>query len=221
MKHTWRWLLAAALLLVACERQDSARATAPQAQQDPPAQDKPAQALREAPAPGAPAHEEPASAPGSMSSSAQSPVDALNALDPRKPVPLQPMMAWHQKQNMQQHLVAIGEINEGLARQDWDAVIKAAGAIGTSPEMTQMCQHMGAGAEGFTEMALEFHQRADGIKAAAQKKDRAAVLEATAHTIKACTSCHATWRQDVVDAATWQQRTGSAHQPMMHHGHGQ
>ena len=31
----------------------------------------------------------------------------LAALDNRSPVPLQPMMAWHQKQNMMAHLVAI------------------------------------------------------------------------------------------------------------------
>ena len=86
--------------------------------------------------------------------------------------------------------------------------------------MQQMCEHMGAGAEGFTELALEFHTRADAIAVAAESKDAKAVLEATSHTLQACTACHASYRQDVVDAATWQSRTGSAHDPAAMHGGG-
>ncbi len=144
---------------------------------------------------------------------------ALNQLDPRQPVPLQPMMAWHQKQNMQQHLVAVQQIVDAVARDDWDAAATAARSIGTSPQMQQMCQHMGMGAQGFTELALDFHRRADGIAEAATQRDATAVLRATSHTLQACTACHASYRQDVVDAATWQARTGSAHVPMQggHH----
>lgn len=147
------------------------------------------------------------------------PVAALNAMDPRTPVPLQPIMAWHQKQNMQQHLVAIQGILAALIKEDWTAVETAAADISTSPQMQQMCRHMGAGAKGFTKLALEFHHRADGIGAAAKAHDGAAVLRATAHTLQACTTCHATYKQDVVDAATWQRRTGSTHVPGgMEHG---
>jgi hypothetical protein len=86
--------------------------------------------------------------------------------------------------------------------------------------MQQMCQHMGAGAEGFTELALEFHRRADAIGEAAREHDGPAVLRATSNTLQACTGCHAAYRQDIVDATTWEQRTGSAHDPaMMHGGH--
>ena len=141
----------------------------------------------------------------------------LDALDPRKPVPLQPMMAWHQKQNMQDHLLAIQQIQDALSKDDWDAVVKASERIGSSPQMAQMCQHMGAGAAGFTEMALEFHRRADGIAVAAKEKDFKGTLSATANTLETCTSCHATYRQEIVDAATWRERTGSAHQPTMGH----
>ncbi len=94
----------------------------------------------------------------------------LDALDPRTPVPLQPMMAWHQKQNMQNHLVAIEQITGALPSQDWPKIIKASEEIGTSPAMQQMCEHMGAGAPGFTDMALEFHRRADGIAEAARSE---------------------------------------------------
>jgi hypothetical protein len=148
------------------------------------------------------------------------PYVALNGMDTRRPVPLQPMMAWHQKQNMMEHLVAIQGITEGLVKDDWEAIAKSSALIESSPQMAQMCQHMGAGAEGFTEMALDFHKRADQIGIAARAKDRVGVLQATSHTLQACTTCHATYRQDVVDAETWQARTGTAHDPaMMHGGH--
>lgn len=143
---------------------------------------------------------------------------ALDKMDPRTPVPLQPMMAWHQKQNMQEHLVAIQRITGGLASEDWDEVSKASALIESSPQMAQMCQHMGAGAEGFTALALDFHKRADKIGEAAKAKDKNAVLQATSHTIQACTGCHAAFKQQVVDATRWQEITGSAHQPGMHHG---
>ena len=135
----------------------------------------------------------------------------LDRMDPRKPVPLQPMMAWHQKQNMQDHLVAIQQITDALARDDWDAIARAASRIEASPQMQRMCQHMGAGAEGFTPLALDFHKRAEAIAPAARAKDAKAVLKATAHTLAACTSCHATYRQEIVSAEVWQQRTGSTH----------
>lgn len=145
---------------------------------------------------------------------------ALDAMDSRKPVPLQPMMAWHQKQNMMEHLVAIQRITGGLAKDDWDEVAKGSALIESSPQMAQMCQHMGSGAAGFTELALDFHKRADKIGEAAKAKDKDAVLAATSNTIQACTGCHAAFKQQVVDAATWQKLTGSEHQPGGHHGGG-
>ena len=73
--------------------------------------------------------------------------------------------------------------------------------------------HMGAGAEGFTELALDFHRRADRIAVAAKAQDEKGVLRATAETLEACTGCHAMFKQEVVDAPTWQARTGSTHEP--------
>ncbi|MGB8221805.1 MAG: cytochrome c [Polyangiales bacterium] len=160
-----------------------------------------------------------ASAPVASSNACQ-PIAELSALDPRRPVPLQPMMAWHQKQNMQQHLEAIQGIVDGLAQEDWKAIGLASARIESSPQMQQMCEHMGAGAEGFTELALDFHHRADAIGEAARAQDAQAVLRATSNTLQACTSCHAKFRQQVVDAETWMARTGQAHDPaMMHGGH--
>ncbi len=158
--------------------------------------------------------------PVAAAAAAGHPADELARLDPRTPVPLQPMMAWHQKQNMMEHLVAIQRITDGLAREDWEEIASAAALIESSPQMQQMCQHMGAGADGFTELALDFHRRADGIGEAARARDGAGVLRATATTLQACTGCHAAYRQEVVDAATWQARTGATHDPAaMHGGH--
>lgn len=134
----------------------------------------------------------------------------LNRLDPRRPVPLLPKMAWHQKQNMQAHLAAIQRITAALAGEDWEEVRAAAATIGTSPQMQRMCEHMGAGAEGFTELALEFHRRADGIGEAAATKDVARVLRATSGTLQTCVGCHAAYRQEVVDAGTYGRLTGAS-----------
>jgi hypothetical protein len=189
-------LLAAASAL-ACDRPDPGSAPAATAGTDA--------------SPASPAAPEP-------SASECAPLAALAALDTRRPVPLQPMMAWHQKQNMMEHLVAIQRITDGLARSDWDEIAEASALIETSPQMQQMCQHMGAGADGFTELALEFHRRADKIGVAAGDRDPTAVLEATASTLAVCTGCHASYRQDLVDAATWETRTGSVHDPALVHG---
>jgi cytochrome c556 len=62
---------------------------------------------------------------------------------------------------------------------------------------------MGAGAPGFTEQAIAFHKTADGIAVAAKSRDGNAVLSALGTTLKTCTGCHATWKQKVVDEATF------------------
>lgn len=143
------------------------------------------------------------------------PSAVLDAMDSRKPVPLLPMMANHQKQNMRDHLVAVQEIIAALATDDYAAIEKAAGRIGFSEQMGQMCTHMGAGAPGFTEQALHFHRTADGIAVAARAKDKAKVMTELSATLQTCTACHAAWKQQVVDEAGWQKATASA-PPMQH-----
>lgn len=135
--------------------------------------------------------------------------DALDAIDSRKPVPLLPMMANHQKQNMREHLVAVQEIVSALGSDDFERIEAAALRIGSSPQMGQMCNHMGKGAPGFTEQALGFHSTADGIVAAAKEQDKAKVLAALDATLKTCTACHETWKQRIVTDAEWQQATST------------
>ena len=127
------------------------------------------------------------------------PPPGLDAIDTRTPLPLLPMMANHQKQNMRDHLVAVQEIVQGLAANDYDAVEKAAKRIGYSDEMAQMCTHMGAAAPGFTEQSIRFHRTADRIAEAARTRERAKVLDELGTTLQTCTACHAVWKQRVVD----------------------
>jgi hypothetical protein len=131
----------------------------------------------------------------------------LDRIDGRIPVPLLPMMANHQKQNMRDHLLAVQEVILASSAGDFPAIEKAATRMGYSEQMGQMCTHMGTGAPGFTEQALAFHHTADTIGAAARRRDGAAVMEALGSTLQTCTGCHATFRQSVVDEATWNRLT--------------
>lgn len=135
---------------------------------------------------------------------------SLDDMDARIAVPLLPMMANHQKQNMRDHLLAVQEIILAAGREDFSGVEKAVARMGYSPQMGQMCTHMGAGAKGFTEQALSFHHTADSIAAAARHRDRPAVMAALGATLQACTGCHETYRQHVVDEATWTHLTSMA-----------
>ncbi len=148
-------------------------------------------------------------ATAALPSSTATPAEHLDRLDPRKAVPLLPMMANHQKQNMRDHLVVVQEVVAALAREDFPAIQRAASRIAFSDPMGQMCTHMGAGAPGFSEQAITFHRTADTIAAAARSRDRGAVLNALSGTLQTCTSCHAAWKQQVVDQASWEQASSS------------
>lgn len=118
---------------------------------------------------------------------------------------------------MRDHLLAVQEIVVALSNEDYAGVEKAARRIGYSETMAQMCTHMGAGAPGFTEQGIAFHRAADGIVEAARQGDRQRVLAELGATLATCTSCHAKWKQQVVDDATWQRVTQMT--PPMHGQH--
>jgi hypothetical protein len=156
-------------------------------------------------------------APAAVSSaqpSTSGPQVLLDRLDARTPVPLLPMMANHQKQNMRDHLAAVQQIVAAAAKSDFATIEKAAGRIGFSEQMGQMCEHMGAGAPGFTEAALKFHHDADKIGEAAHKRDAQLVLSLLGQTLTQCTGCHETYKQHVVDEAEWTDTSGT---PAPHH----
>jgi hypothetical protein len=79
-----------------------------------------------------------------------------------------------------------------------------------------MCSHMGAGAPGFTEQALHFHRTADEIGGAARRQDADAVLRALGETLSTCTGCHASFKQRIVDEATWASMTGGSSRVPVH-----
>jgi cytochrome c556 len=127
----------------------------------------------------------------------------------RQPLYLLPMMAEHQKQNMREHLAAVNEVIAALAKNDFPAVRASAAKLGTTPEMQQMCMHMGAATPGFSQRALAFHSAADSIIPAAERKDSAGVLKALHNTLDTCVSCHESYRQEVVDQVRWDELTAS------------
>lgn len=100
---------------------------------------------------------------------------------------------------MRDHLLAMQEIVLAAGSNDFAAVERAAGRMGYAKQMGQMCTHMGAGAPGFTEQALNFHHTADTITTAAKQHDPAALMRAIGSTLQSCTGCHAAFKQSVVD----------------------
>jgi cytochrome c556 len=125
----------------------------------------------------------------------------------RAPLPLLAHMAEHQREQMRGHLAAVQEVLANLATGDFAGVERAAARLGYSEQMERMCSHMGAAAPGFTEMALRFHRTADTITEAAKKRDQKLVLNAVVATMSTCVTCHAAYRQEVVDEATWEKLT--------------
>jgi len=148
----------------------------------------------------APKNEPEVTAPPAAPSASHSPQAASDALDRRQPVPLLPMMAQHQKENMRQHLEAVQGVVAAAAVGDFAQVAVAAKRMGYSDAMGRMCEHMGAGAPGFTEQALTFHHTADEIALAATRQDQAAVLAALSKTLRTCTGCHQTYKQQLVSS---------------------
>ncbi|MBW1845128.1 MAG: cytochrome c [Deltaproteobacteria bacterium] len=144
--------------------------------------------------------------------------EKLDRIDLRTPLPLPPMMAKRQKENMRDHLLVVKEIIGALVSDDFATIERAAQRIGFSEGTRQMCTRMGAAAPGFTEQALAFHQRVDRVAAAAREGDRVGVLEQLGATLEICTACHATWKQQVVDEATWERlaSTGPSSQEKQH-----
>ena len=144
-------------------------------------------------------------------------VAVLDSMDTRVPVPLLPVMANHQKQNMRDHLTAVQAVVGAVGAKDYDAISRAAARIGYSEQMGQMCSHMGVGAPGFTEQALHFHHTADKISEAASRRDMPAVLSALSDTLATCTGCHAVFKQRIVDENTWASLTGASTGTSPHH----
>jgi hypothetical protein len=112
-------------------------------------------------------------------------------------------MADHQRRSMREHLEAITGIVTALAADDFSAVEREALRLGSSKQMERMCTHMGSGAPEFAEQALAFHRMADRIAETAAARDPKRTLTEVGATLQACTSCHAQWKQRIVNEAEW------------------
>lgn len=155
---------------------------------------------------------------GAPGSRPKPPAPHAAAPDGRAPLLLLPMMAEHQKASMRDHLAAVHDVLAALQAHDLPAVEKAGARLGTTEEMRNMCNHMGAATPGFTDRALAFHQTADGIGQAARARDEVGVMTALTATLATCVGCHAAFRQEVVDPATWEKAVGKpAPVPGGHH----
>jgi hypothetical protein len=128
----------------------------------------------------------------------------------RRPLPLLPMMAEHQKQMMRDHLGAVQEVVTALSLDDFDGVETAAARLGYSDEVGKVCNHLGAASPAFTGQALAFHHLADGIASAAREHSRDRVLVELSTTLHACRACHAQWKQEIVDQSTWDRLTAAS-----------
>jgi cytochrome c556 len=159
---------------------------------------------------------EPPAPPATAPQAAAASGAAAASLDGRKPLPLTAMMANHQLQEMRDHLQVVQEIAIALGKDDFDAIATSAARIAWSDKQAMMCKHMGAGAPGFTELGEHFHRTADGIVAAAKKRDRAAVATALGTTLETCVGCHATYRQQIVDEPAFAKQGGSMDHSKMH-----
>lgn len=118
--------------------------------------------------------------------------------DARKPVPLNATMAQHQLQNMREHLIAVQEIIAAMSERNFAGMKKAAQKLSSSPQMNMMCEHMGQGAPGYTEMGLALHKAADQLLVHADNKNYDAFVKQLNVTVKTCTSCHAQFKQQII-----------------------
>ena len=115
-------------------------------------------------------------------------------------------------------LEAIEHIVDGLARENWkDIRLASARNRSVPPDAADVRAH-GRGRRGVHAACARLPSPGRRHRRVRRAQDAQAVLQATSNTLQACTSCHAQFRQEVVDAETWTARTGQAHAPTMRHG---
>jgi hypothetical protein len=143
-------------------------------------------------------HSEPPAEPAASASSADH--AAHGAGDARQWVRFPGPMAQHQLANMRDHLLALAQIQDALARSNWDQAaqiaenrlgmtsLKAHGAHEASKYMPQGMQDIGTAMHhGASRFAIE-------AQSASASGDLKPALAALALTTQACVACHAAYR---------------------------
>lgn len=118
--------------------------------------------------------------------------------DKRRALKMTKEMSIHQLQNMRDHLEAITGIVEAMATKDYKQMELESKRLASSPQMKMMCSHMGKATPGFTQMGLALHQTADKLVHAAKKKNYDQFVTLLGRTLKTCTSCHSSFKQEIV-----------------------
>lgn len=136
----------------------------------------------------------------------------MHSSDSRVAIPMTTQMSQHQLANMRDHLEAVQQSVAGLVAKNFKQMEVAAKKLASSPQMTQMCEHMGRGGPGYTEMGLALHKAGDELVHAAQKKNADLFMKKLEATLQTCTACHAAFKQEVVPDGVYQklqQKTSS------------
>jgi len=93
---------------------------------------------------------------------------------------------------------------DGISREDWEVVAKAAAAIADHPrpplgEKMRILGFVGSDAGRFKAYDEKTHQAARGLAQAANQKDGQAVIAAFATLQTGCLTCHQTFRRPFVE----------------------
>lgn len=128
----------------------------------------------------------------------------MTSNDSRTSIPMTVQMSQHQLSNMRDHLEAVQEAVSAMATKNFELMKKASKRLASSPEMTQMCEHMGKGTPGYTEMGLALHKSGDELVHAADKKDYDLFVKKLGATLQTCTACHSAFKQEVVPDSVFQ-----------------
>ncbi|RLA62819.1 MAG: hypothetical protein DRQ89_08410 [Epsilonproteobacteria bacterium] len=135
----------------------------------------------------------------------------INSSDKRRPVKMTAEMSKHQLKNMRDHLEAIASIVSALAIKDFEKMQKESVRLASSPKMKMMCNNMGKATPGFTEMGLVLHSTADKLVHAAKKKDYDLFVKKLGATLRTCTSCHSTFKQEIVSQEEFHKSMSKIH----------
>lgn len=116
--------------------------------------------------------------------------------DPRQRVQLPEMMQQHMLANMRDHLTAINEILEAMAKGQLDKAAQVAEArIGMSSLELHGASHMSRFMpEGMREAGTAMHRAASRFALKAQEGDALAAYAALSEVTSACVACHSAYR---------------------------
>lgn len=124
------------------------------------------------------------------------PLASANDLAEPKPLALRKIM-----QDLGKQMQAV---TDGISREDWDAVAKAAVLIADHPqppatEKIRILTYIGADAGKFRGHDQKTHDTAIELQQHAQRKDGQAVIAAFANVQNACLGCHQSFRKPFME----------------------